>query len=204
MVPTANSQIPPKTRTARLCQKLVGNGAHDVDGLLLGLDDVAGLGILGQALEGADELACTAHVANRHNLEDLLPSAAPQQSLAPLAPLRCTNHRAGEPPTRPIDPSPTQLFIQEHDDIWFSPMSATLLFLWWPPKLYSTRALATRLELAIQPTHPIHSPARLRLPPFRCILFFRSLLPLPLNPPEHLSLPPVIHLGSIAMQEESH
>jgi len=38
-----------------LCQQLVRHGAHDIDSLLLGLDNVAGLGILGKALESADE-----------------------------------------------------------------------------------------------------------------------------------------------------
>ena len=41
-----------------LCEKLVGHSAHHVDGRLLGLDDVSRLGVLGQALEGADERAC--------------------------------------------------------------------------------------------------------------------------------------------------
>ena len=41
-----------------LCQELVGHRAHDVDGLLLGLDDVTRLGVLRQALQRADLLAC--------------------------------------------------------------------------------------------------------------------------------------------------
>jgi hypothetical protein len=41
-----------------LCQKLIGHSAEDVDWLLLGLDNVAELGILGQALEDTDVLAC--------------------------------------------------------------------------------------------------------------------------------------------------
>lgn len=53
--------IPVFKKVYRLCQKLVGHRAHDVDGLLLGLDDVSRLGVLGQTLERADLLACAQH-----------------------------------------------------------------------------------------------------------------------------------------------
>lgn len=63
----ASTKIP-QSLTRRLCQELVGHGAHDVDGLLLSLDDVAGLGILGQALERAHELACSTTITHTNEI----------------------------------------------------------------------------------------------------------------------------------------
>ena len=60
MIPTLFSSCLLST-AKELCQKLIGHSAEDVDRLLLGLDNVAELGILGQALEDTDVLAYKYH-----------------------------------------------------------------------------------------------------------------------------------------------
>jgi hypothetical protein len=51
-----------------LCEQLVGDSAHDVDLLGRGLDDVAGLGVLGETLEDALAL-CVARKLHRQGQE---------------------------------------------------------------------------------------------------------------------------------------